>query len=132
MKIFFTFLASIPIILAVDLLWLGVFAKNYYQKMMSPHVAIEFNWIFVILFYLFYFTGIYIFALRPGIEAQSLQKTMYLAALFGFFCYMTYDLTNMATLKNWPLLVTVVDLAWGAALGAMVSALTVIVASKFS
>lgn len=113
MKIIYTFLLSIPIIFAVDLLWLGVFAKSFYQKMMSPLVTIEFNWPYVILFYLLYFVGIYIFALKPGIEAESLSKALYLAALFGFFCYMTYDLTNMATLKDWPLKLAIIDIVWG-------------------
>lgn len=126
MKIFLTYLISIPIIFTIDLLWLGVFAKNYYQKMMSPHVNIEFNWIFVIAFYILYFIGIYIFALKPGIESQSLKLTVMNAAMFGFFCYMTYDLTNLATIKNWPLQLALVDIAWGVVL----SSITAFVAYK--
>lgn len=113
MKILITYLLSVPIIFAVDLAWLGLFAKNFYQKSMSPLVSVEFNWIYVVLFYVLYFTGIYIFALKPGLDAKSLEKTLTLAALFGFFCYMTYDITNMATLKDWPLKLALIDIAWG-------------------
>jgi uncharacterized membrane protein len=118
MKLFYTFLISIPTIFAIDILWLGVFAKEYYQKMMSPLVQIEFNWVYVVLFYIVYFTGLYIFALKPGIAAESLRTTIISAALFGFFCYATYDLTNLATLKNWPLSLSLVDMVWGTFLSA--------------
>jgi uncharacterized membrane protein len=113
MNIIYTFLLAVPIIFVVDLLWLGLFAKNFYQAKMSPLVAIEFNWFYVVLFYLLYFTGVYLFALKPGIDALSLKKALTLAALFGFFCYMTYDLTNLATLKDWPLSLAIVDILWG-------------------
>jgi uncharacterized membrane protein len=113
MRYLYTFVLSIPIIFAIDIAWLGIFAKKFYQEQMSPLVTIEFNWIYVALFYVLYFCGIYMFALRPGIEAQSLQKALTLAALFGFFCYMTYDLTNLATLKEWPLRLAIVDICWG-------------------
>jgi uncharacterized membrane protein len=113
MKIIYTFLLSIPIIFIIDLAWLGIFAKDFYQKMMSPLVNIQFNWQYVILFYLIYFTGIYIFALKPGIESASLYKTLTMAAMFGFFCYATYDITNMATIKDWPLRLAIIDIVWG-------------------
>lgn len=113
MKIFYTFALSLPVIFAVDMAWLGLFAKDFYQKNMSPLVQIEFNWIFVVLFYIVYLIGIYIFAIKPGIDSASLQKTLINAALFGFFCYATYDLTNLATVKNWPLQLAIVDMLWG-------------------
>lgn len=113
LKIIYTFALTIPVIFVVDLAWLGLFAKNFYHKMMSPHVTIAFNWPFVVLFYVLYFTGIYIFALKPGIASGSLTQTLILASMFGFFCYMTYDITNMATIKNWPLTLAIVDIIWG-------------------
>jgi uncharacterized membrane protein len=113
MKLLYTLILTVPCIAAIDLVWLGFFAKQFYQSQMSPIVTIEFNWLYVALFYICYIIGLTIFVLKPGIEAQSLSKTLTLAALFGFFCYMTYDLTNMATIKNWPLSLAVVDMAWG-------------------
>ncbi len=126
MKIIYTYLLSVPIIFAFDLFWLGIFAKEFYIKMMSPLVQIKFYWPAVVLFYLLYFVGIFIFALLPGIEANSLTKTLTLAAMFGFFCYMTYDITNLATLKNWPIKLVVIDILWGTTL----STLTAFVAYK--
>ncbi len=65
--------------------------------------------------------GLLFFAVRPALETGSLGKAVLLGALFGFFTYATYDLTNLATLRDWPVLVTEVDLAWGTVLGALVS-----------
>ena len=116
MRIIYTYLLSLPVIFAFDMLWLGVFAKDYYQKMMSPLVAIEFNWFAVPIFYLLYIVGVFIFAVYPGVMEESLQKTLLLAGLFGFFCYMTYDITNLATLKNWPVQLVIIDIIWGTVL----------------
>jgi uncharacterized membrane protein len=113
MKIIYTYLLSLPIIFAFDMFWLGVFAKNFYAKLMSQVVTIQFYWPAVIAFYLLYIVGIFIFAVYPGVTEQSLQKTLIHAALFGFFCYMTYDLTNLATVKDWPKMLVFVDIAWG-------------------
>jgi uncharacterized membrane protein len=115
-EIIYTYFLSLPIIFAFDMLWLGVFAKNYYVKMMSPIVEIQFNWFAVPVFYLFYIIGIFVFAVYPGVLEQNISKTLIMAALFGFFCYMTYDITNLATLKNWPLQLVLVDILWGTVL----------------
>jgi uncharacterized membrane protein len=116
MKIIYTYLLSLPLIFSFDLLWLGLFAKDFYVKLMSPIVSIKFYWPAVIGFYLIYLAGLFIFAIYPGIQSASLQKTILLAGLFGFFCYMTYDLTNLATLKDWPLKLVFVDIMWGVVL----------------
>ena len=116
LKIIYTYLLSLPIIFIFDMLWLGVFAKDWYNKLMSPIVTIKFYWPAVIAFYLLYIAGIFVFAVMPGIEAKSLFKTVTLAAMFGFFCYMTYDLTNLATVKNWPIKLVFVDMLWGVTL----------------
>ncbi len=107
---------SLPIIFAFDMLWLGVFARDFYNKLMSPVVTIQFYWPAVIAFYLLYIVGIFIFAVLPGVNEQSLQKTLIYAALFGFFCYMTYDLTNLATVKDWPMKLVFIDIIWGVVL----------------
>lgn len=116
LKIIYTYLLSLPVILAFDMLWLGVFAKDFYNKLMSPIVTIKFYWPAVIAFYLLYIVGIFIFAIYPNIEVYNIKKVLISAALFGFFCYMTYDLTNLATVKDWPLRLVVVDTLWGIAL----------------
>ena len=119
--ILYTYFLSLPIIFVFDMLWLGVFAKDYYAKMMSPLVQIQFNWFAVPIFYLLYIVGVFIFAFYPGVLEHNLQKTLLLGALFGFFCYMTYDITNLATLKNWPLQLVFVDILWGTVLSTFTS-----------
>lgn len=126
MQLIYTYLLSLPVIFVFDMLWLGVFAKDYYARLMSPVVEIKFYWPAVIAFYLIYIIGIFIFAVYPGVVEKNLLKTLGYAALFGFFCYMTYDLTNLATVKNWPLQLVFVDIIWGVIL----STFTALVAYK--
>jgi uncharacterized membrane protein len=126
LKLLYTYVLSLPIIFIFDMMWLGFFAKDFYNKLMSPVVTIKFYWPAVIAFYLLYIIGIFIFAIIPGIESKSLLKTIGLASLFGFFCYMTYDITNLATIKDWPLKLVFVDILWGM----LLSAFTAFVAYK--
>ena len=115
------YLLTIPVFFAVDLLWLGVLAKDFYQNNLSHLLSPEVNWPAALLFYFMYIAGIILFSVKPGLEAQSLAKTVLWGALFGFFTYATYDLTNLATLRNWPLKVVVVDIAWGTQLCTLVA-----------
>jgi uncharacterized membrane protein len=115
------YLLTIPVFFAVDLLWLGVLAKDFYQNNLSHLLSPEVNWPAALLFYFMYIAGIILFSVKPGLEARSLAKTMLWGALFGFFTYATYDLTNLATLRNWPLKVVVVDIAWGTQLCTLVA-----------
>lgn len=113
MPIFFTYLLTLPLLMLFDFLFLGVFAKNYYSKLMSGAVTIEFNYFYAILFYLLYLLGLFIFVIYPNVQTQNLFGAIAFGAMFGFFCYMTYDLTNIATVKNWPLQLIFVDILWG-------------------
>lgn len=81
------------------------------------------NWPAAIIFYLLFIVGIMIFAIYPGAEANSIKKAAVYGALFGFFTYATYDLTNLATLNNWSLTVTLVDIIWGTLLTAVVASI---------
>ena len=82
------------------------------------------------IFYLLFIVGLVIFVITPAVEKNSCMYALLFGALFGFITYATYDLTNLATLKDWPLLVTLVDLAWGAILAASVSVVTYLIAIK--
>lgn len=95
------------------MLWLGIFAKDYYAKLLVSVIDVKFYWPAVVAFYLLYIVGIFIFSVYPGIQEKNLSKTLLYAALFGFFCYMTYDITNLATIKNWPTQLIFVDILWG-------------------
>ena len=110
------YLATLPVFFAIDLLWLGVVARGVYQRNLSHLLSPAVNWPAALLFYLIYIAGIILFAVKPGLDAQSLAKAALWGALFGFFTYATYDLTNLATLKDWPIKIVVIDIAWGTVL----------------
>ena len=116
------YLISIPIFILFDLLWLGVVAKSFYQTRLG-HLLGEVVWPPAIVFYLVFLVGLTYFATYPALDS-GLLRTALLGALFGFFTYATYDLTNHATLRDWPLAVTLVDIVWGTLLGAGVATLT--------
>jgi uncharacterized membrane protein len=121
---------ALVIFFAIDMVWLGLVAKNFYREQLGFLMAENVNWTAAIIFYLLFIAGLVTFVIQPALAKSSWTHALLLGALFGLITYATYDLTNLATIKNWPLLVTVVDLAWGATLAAAVSALTVIVATK--
>lgn len=114
----------------MDMVWLGVIAKNFYTKQIGVLMAPKVNWVAAVLFYLLFLVGLVIFVIAPAIEKDSWGRAITLGALFGLITYATYDLTNLATLKNWPLSLTVVDLVWGSVLAASVSTGTFFIANK--
>lgn len=105
---------TLPMYLLVDGLWLTVIAKNFYAKHLGYLMSPNPNWVAAGIFYLGYVIGIVIFAVSPALRESSFGKALLLGALFGAFCYATYDLTNLATVKNWPWFITVIDIFWGA------------------
>ena len=115
------YLLTVPVFFAIDMLWLGVLANDFYQHNLAHLLSETVNWPAALLFYFMYIAGIILFSVRPGLAAQSLFKAMLWGALFGFFTYATYDLTNLATLRDWPIKVVVVDIAWGTLLCALVA-----------
>lgn len=114
------YLLTIPVFFAIDMVWLGYAARSFYKSKLNHLLSPDVNWPAAFLFYFVYIVGIIFFAVRPGLEAGSLGRTCLLGALFGFFTYATYDLTNMATLRNWPLAVVIVDILWGTVLCTLV------------
>jgi uncharacterized membrane protein len=121
---------ALPIFFAIDMIWLGVVAKNFYRAQIGTLMKSDVNWIAAVIFYLIFIAGLIIFVINPAIEKDSWTHALLFGALFGFVCYATYDLTNLAVAKDWPLLVTIVDLIWGAVLASSVSVITYFVASK--
>jgi uncharacterized membrane protein len=107
--------------LAIDMVWLGLVARTVYQKYLGFLLAPTTNWIAVVLFYLLFILGILVFVVVPGLQANSLKATLLRAVLFGLITYATYDLTNLATVINWPVLITMIDMAWGTGLSVLVS-----------
>jgi uncharacterized membrane protein len=124
---FFTLYAiAVPMFFIIDMFWLGVVARGFYQNQIG-HLLGPINWPAAIVFYLIFLAGLVYFALMPSLESGSFGTALMLGALFGFFTYATYDLTNYATLRDWPLTITLVDIVWGSLLGALVSSVTYMV-----
>jgi len=117
---------TLAVFFLVDMAWLGLVAKTFYRKhlgfLMGPKVV----WPAAILFYLLFIAGLLVFAVRPALAAGAPLKALLLGAFLGLVAYATYDLTNLATLKDWPVVVTIVDLVWGTVLGGLVSWLSVL------
>ena len=107
--------------LAIDAVWLALVARTFYRRYLDWLMAANPNWIAALLFYLLFVVGILVFVVIPGVEEGSLRTTLLRAALFGLIAYATYDLTNLATVKDWPLTVTIVDMLWGTALSTAVA-----------
>ena len=121
------YLITLVVFFAIDMIWLGLVAKTFYQSQIGYLMKATPNWSAAILFYLLFIVGLVVFVINPSLAKQSWTQAIMLGALFGLISYATYDLTNLATIKNWPVLVTVVDLVWGTVLSASVSYVSYIV-----
>ena len=119
---------TVPVFFVIDLIWLGVVAKSFYQKNLKYILSPNVNWTAAIIFYLIYIAGILIFAVLPALAKDSLRHAAVWGALFGFFTYATYDLTNLALLKDWPIVIVIVDILWGVVLCSAVATLSFFVA----
>ncbi len=126
------YLATLITFFAIDLLWLGLVARSFYQKHLGFLMAPSPNWPAAIMFYLLFIVGILVFVVVPGLKDDSLKTTLIRAALFGLITYATYDLTNLATLKDWPVGLTLVDMLWGTVLSVAVSLTSFAIGKRLS
>lgn len=110
------YIAAAVFFLVVDAVWLGKVAKNFFFKNLSHLMRPKVNYGAALGFYLAYIVGVVIFAVDPALLASSYQVAFVYGALFGFFCYGTYEMTNYAILRDWPVKIVVVDTVWGALL----------------
>ena len=124
------FLIALAVFFAIDMIWLVFVAKSFYHKHIGFLMKPDINWIAAIVFYLLFIAGLVTFVISPAVEKHSWLHALLLGALFGLVTYATYDLTNLATLKDWPVLVTIVDLIWGTVLSASISVITYLITSK--
>jgi uncharacterized membrane protein len=121
-KLILAYLLTAVVFFAIDLTWLGVIAKNLYRKYLGGFLSDTVNWTAAFIFYALFIVGIFIFSILPAIEKNSFSHAVIMGGLFGFFTYATYDLTNLATLKNWPLAIVYIDIIWGTILTGLVAA----------
>jgi uncharacterized membrane protein len=129
-KILLLYALTVPVFFAVDMVWLGLVAKPFYKKYIGHLMSAQVNWAAALVFYFLFIVGILVFAVLPAVQKGSLGKAILYGMLFGFFTYATYDLTNLATMKDWPLIITVVDILWGIVLTGTVSAVSYWIAGR--
>ncbi|MDM0004624.1 DUF2177 family protein [Variovorax sp. J22G73] len=110
------------VLLVIDMIWLGVIAKGMYQEAMGDLMSPNPRLAFAAVFYLAYPIGLLVFAIVPGLAAQGVMRAALMGGLFGLFCYATYDLTNLAVIRNWPLALSFIDIAWGTVVSGVAAA----------
>jgi uncharacterized membrane protein len=125
-----TWVIALVAFTAIDMVWLGFVANNLYKKYLGFIMRPSPNWFVAIIFYLLYLTGVVFFVINPALSKQSWKYALFAGMFFGLVTYATYDLTNLATLKDWPPFITVIDLIWGATLGGLVSVVTYLIVSR--
>lgn len=126
-----TYLIATTMFFVIDMIWLGLIAKNIYSKQIGFLLKTDINWVAAIIFYLLFIAGLTFFVINPALKQDKpFISAAIMGGFFGLVTYATYDLTNLATLKNWPLSITLIDLAWGTTIGALVSSITTIIVSK--
>ena len=124
------YLITCLIFFSIDLLWLGIISKGFYELHLPSYMAIDVNWAAAVIFYLLYLIGVFVFAIHPSYIQQSAFKAYFLGALFGLFTYATYDLTNLATLSDWPIIVVIVDIFWGVFITSLISLIGYYITTK--
>ena len=110
------YLTALVVLLAVDMVWLGFIARDFYKSQLGGLMAEKPLLGAAAAFYLLYPVGVTLFAVTPGLRETNWASTALLGLVLGLVAYGTYDLSNLATLKNWPVTLTLVDMSWGAAL----------------
>lgn len=115
-RILAAYLATAAVMLLLDVLWLGVIAKSLYQQGIGHLMAEQPRLAVAAIFYLLYVAGLLVFAVLPHADDAGWAGAAARGALFGFFAYATYDLSNLATLRQWPVGLAIIDIAWGSAL----------------
>lgn len=126
------FLIALPVFFVLDMIWLVLIARKFYREQIGFLMRPDINWFAAVTFYLLFVAGLVLFVISPAVEKQSWVHALLYGALFGLITYATYDLTNLATLKDWPFLVTIVDLIWGTVLASSISLITYFIVNKIS
>ncbi len=123
-----TYAVTLIIFAAIDSVWLGSMANRIYRPLLGDILLEGFRPAPAIVFYLFYAVGLVVFAVLPGVKGAGAGSALLWGALFGLFAYGTYDLTNYATLRNWGLAITAIDMTWGTVLSGVSALLATLVA----
>ncbi len=109
------YLITLAVFLAIDMVWLGILAKDLYRKQIGKLMAKKPNWTAAFIFYAIYILGLFLLVIYPAVQDKSGLATWWKGLVFGVVSYATYDLTNLAVAKDWPVKITLIDLVWGGA-----------------
>ena len=125
------YLITVVVFFLVDIVWLGFISKNLYKKYLGNLMAPNVNWTAAIIFYLLFISGLVFFVINPALAKDSLKYAILVGGFFGLITYSTYDLTNLSTLKDCPVNITIIDMIWGTFLNAATAGITFLVANRF-
>ena len=125
-----TYGVSLVAFLALDALWLGIVARAFYRDQLGPLLTPDVRWGAALLFYVIFVAGVLVFAVLPAVERGSLGRAVLLGGFFGVVTYAAYDLTNLATLRDFPTVVAAVDMVWGGVLTATVATIGYLFATR--
>ena len=125
------FAVTFVVFMGIDLIWLGFVAKNIYSKYLGYLMAPKVNWLAALVFYVIFIIGILYFVIAPSLVDRDFTQLVIRAMLFGFITYATYDLTNLATVRDWPITITIIDLIWGTTLSTSVSVISYLIITNF-
>lgn len=118
------YLVTLAVFFVIDIIWLGFIGKGIYKEHIGFLMREKTNWIAAIMFYMVYIVGLIFFALNPALAKDSLMYAVLVGAFFGLITYGTYDMTNLATLKDWSMFIVVVDIIWGTVLCSVTTAIS--------
>ena len=119
------------VFMGIDLIWLGFVAKNIYSKYLGYLMTPNVNWLAALIFYVIFIIGVLYFVIAPSLVDRDFTQLVIRAMLFGFITYATYDLTNLATVRDWPITITIIDLIWGTTLSTSVSVISYLIITNF-
>ena len=125
------FAVTFVVFMGIDLIWLGFVAKNIYSKYLGYLMAPQVNWLAALVFYVIFIIGVLYFVIAPSLVDRDFTQLVIRAMLFGFMTYATYDLTNLATVRDWPITITIIDLIWGTTLSTSVSLISYLIITNF-
>jgi len=126
-----SFSISLMVFFAIDMLWLGLIAKDLYRRHIGHLMADQVRWSAALLFYALYLIALQYFVIQPALHSSDPLQALINGALLGLLCYATYDLTNLATLKNWPVSLSIIDMVWGTVLTGLTCWLTTLISLRF-
>lgn len=125
-----TYLLAFVIFMGIDFMWLGLVARDFYREQIGFIMKDNFNITAAFVFYMLFIVGLLFFVLNKAFAIESWQYALFAGMFYGFITYATYDITNLSTLKDWPILLTIVDIVWGTVLCGLTSYLTYILSLK--